>query len=70
MLHESPIAPDVLSVSEAATSLKVSPSTIRRLVASGEIPALRVGRGERAPIRIVRGDLADFLVASSSERES
>jgi excisionase family DNA binding protein len=56
-------------MSEAATSLNVSPSTIRRLVASGEIPALRVRRGERAPIRIVRGNLADFLVASS-ERDS
>jgi excisionase family DNA binding protein len=34
----------LLSVDEAADALRVSPKTVRRLIARGELPALRVGR--------------------------
>jgi excisionase family DNA binding protein len=46
---------DLLTVQEAAGFLKVSPSTVRRLVASGEIPKVEgIGRA----VRIRRSDLA------------
>ena len=46
---------DLLTVQEAAAFLKVSPSTVRRLVAAGEIPKVNsIGRA----VRIRRSDLA------------
>jgi excisionase family DNA binding protein len=46
---------DLLTVQEAAAFLKVSPSTVRRMVASGSIPKVEgIGRA----IRIRRADLA------------
>jgi excisionase family DNA binding protein len=38
---------DLLTVQEAARMLKVAPITIRRQIASGRLPAVRVGRGVR-----------------------
>ena len=50
-------APELHTVSEVATRLRLSDATVRRLVHSGEIPALRVG----GSIRIRRDDLAALL---------
>ena|SRR5437763_1151642 len=38
---------ELLTVSETAELLKVSPITIRRYIADGRLPAVRVGRGMR-----------------------
>jgi excisionase family DNA binding protein len=35
--------PDLITVSEAAASLRVTPMTIRRMVERGELPSTRVG---------------------------
>ncbi len=40
-------APSVCTVKEAAFRLRVSSATIRRLIATGQIPASRVGRSVR-----------------------
>jgi excisionase family DNA binding protein len=41
--RESPSAPPLLSPSEAARELDVSESTIRRWLAEGRVPGIRVG---------------------------
>lgn len=49
---------DLLTVREAAAMLRVSQVTLRRYVASGKLPAVRVGRN----VRIEREAAADFAV--------
>jgi excisionase family DNA binding protein len=48
----------MLSVAEAAAHLKVSKSTIRRWIASGDLPAYRVGRRR---IALKRSDVATLI---------
>jgi excisionase family DNA binding protein len=50
---------DLLTVKETAQILRVSQITVRRYIASGDLPAQRVGRG----IRVNRQDIEDFLEA-------
>ncbi|HZS25369.1 MAG TPA: helix-turn-helix domain-containing protein [Gaiellaceae bacterium] len=54
--------PELLTVAEAAQTLRVSPRTVYNRVRAGELPALRLGSGPKAPIRIDPLDLARFLV--------
>ncbi|WP_197676150.1 helix-turn-helix domain-containing protein [Nakamurella panacisegetis] len=42
-----------LTVAEVATVMRVSRMTVYRLVHSGEVPAVRVGRSFRVPERAV-----------------
>lgn len=42
-----------LTVAEVATIMRVSKMTVYRLVHSGELPAVRVGRSFRVPERAV-----------------
>ncbi len=49
--------PDVLNVSRCAEVLGVSAQTIRRLVASGELPSIRVGRS----VRVTKAALLRFV---------
>ena len=51
---------NALKVDQAARSLAISKRTLRRLIANGEIPAVKVGRS----IRILPDDLAEYLRAS------
>ncbi len=48
---------ELFTVKETAQMLRVSPITVRRYIASGELSAHRVGRG----IRVKRQDVEDFL---------
>ena len=43
-----------LTVAEVAGLLRVSKMTVYRMVHSGELPAVRVGRGFRVPAKAVR----------------
>lgn len=52
-----------LSIADAAELLDVSPRTIRRRIASGEIVAMRTSP-ERGHIRIPRAALLDYLERS------
>ena len=45
-----------VTISDAAAILGVSKPTIRRLIASGQLPAYRIGNGARPTIRL---DVAD-----------
>ena len=51
----------LLTVSEVADRLRVSVKTVRRRIESGELPAVRIGTGIRAPVR-VDGDALDALL--------
>lgn len=48
-----------LTVAEVATLMRVSKMTVYRLVHSGELPAVRVGRSFRVPEEAVRRYLRD-----------
>lgn len=51
----------LLTVAEVAGSLRVSNMTVYRLIKSGQLPALRVGKN----YRIRQGDLDAYLNAGS-----
>ena len=51
----------LLSVSEAALRLGVSPHSIRRYIGSGELRATKLGPGLNSPLRIEERDLQRFL---------
>ena len=51
-----------MTVAEAARRLGISPRTVQRQIASGKIPALRLGRSVRIPVdAVLRGDHAANL---------
>jgi excisionase family DNA binding protein len=50
-------SPQLITKQAAAALLGISPWTVMRLVADGELPVVRIGRC----VRFVRGDVADFV---------
>ncbi len=54
-----------LTVAEVATIMRVSKMTVYRLVHSGELEAIRVGRSFRVPEQAVNQYLKDAFVAAS-----
>jgi len=56
---------EFLSVAEAAMMLGVSAPTIRRKVATGELPAVQLG-GAGSSIRIARAELEKWLYREAS----
>jgi len=54
-----------LTVAEVAAMMRVSKMTVYRLVHSGELPALRVGRSFRVPERAVSDYLRDSFVETA-----
>lgn len=58
----------MLTFSEVCERLRMSPKTVRKLIASGEIEASRVGvgrgRGGRGEYRITEQALTDYLERS------
>jgi excisionase family DNA binding protein len=53
-----------LTVAEVAAIMRVSKMTVYRLVHSGELDAIRVGRSFRVPEQAVSGYLREAFVAS------
>ncbi|HEY1675348.1 MAG TPA: helix-turn-helix domain-containing protein [Streptosporangiaceae bacterium] len=53
-----------LTVSEVATIMRVSKMTVYRLVHSGELEAIRVGRSFRVPEAAVNSYLRDAFVGT------
>ena len=51
-----------LTVAEVATLMRVSKMTVYRLVHSGELPAVRVGRSFRVPEQAVHDYLRDAFI--------
>ena len=54
-------APSFLTVAEVAAMLRVSKMTVYRMVHSGDLPAMQVGRSFRVPERAVHEYLAAGL---------
>lgn len=50
---------ELITKQATAALLGISPWTVMRLVADGELPVVRIGRS----VRFVRGDVADFVMA-------
>jgi excisionase family DNA binding protein len=55
-------------ISETARFLGISRSLVYRLINSGELPTVHIGRSRRIPIRSVRELAAANLVCASSTR--
>jgi excisionase family DNA binding protein len=51
----------LLKVSEVAVLLRQSERTIRDKIAAGDLAALRIGSGPRAPIRVDVAELEPFI---------
>lgn len=54
-----------LTVAEVAAMMRVSKMTVYRLVHSGELPAIRVGRSFRVPDQAVQAYLRDSFVETA-----
>ena len=54
-----------LTVAEVAAVMRVSKMTVYRLVHSGELPAVRVGRSFRVPEQAVHDYLRDSYVETA-----
>jgi excisionase family DNA binding protein len=51
----------LLTVGEVALRLRQSPRTVRDKIASGALPAIKIGAGPRAPLRIRAAELERWL---------
>jgi excisionase family DNA binding protein len=51
----------LLTVKQAAFLVGMSPVSMYRRIDSGALPAIRLGSGPKAPIRISSADLAAYL---------
>ena len=49
LMERSNEYPDLVTITEVAQALRVTPQAVRDLVASGHVPFLRVGRRYRIP---------------------
>lgn len=56
---------ELLTVYETATMLKVSPITIRRYIADGKLPAVKIGRG----VRVKKEALDQLIISVTPKRE-
>ena len=53
--------PRLLTVGEVALRLRQSERTVRAKIASGALPAIKIGTGPRAPIRVDPAELGSWL---------
>ena len=63
----SAVDEEYLTVAEAATLLRVAPSTIRRWIREGDVPAHRIGR-RRVALR--RADLTRLITPARTSEET
>ncbi len=63
-------ADHLLTVQETADRLAQSPVTVRRKIREGEIPAVRLGTGPRAPLRVDERALNAWLGGNEFARPS
>ena len=57
---------EFVTVAEAATLLRVAPSTVRRWIREGDVPAYRLGQRR---IGLRRGDLVSLITPVHAEQE-
>jgi excisionase family DNA binding protein len=63
------IAPErhYLTYREVATRLRVSTSTVQRLVRAGLLPAVRVGKARNSAVRIASDELDRWLFSNPED---
>ena len=61
MLYESL---QLLTVRETAEVLRQSEWSVRQKIGRGELPAVRIGVGPRAPLRVDAGELEAWIYSS------
>lgn len=54
----------LLTVGEVALRLRQSERTVRDKIASGALPAIKIGTGPRAPIRVDPAGLEEWITSS------
>jgi len=62
-----PAQPRFLTVAEVAEQMRVSNMTVYRILHSGELPAIRVGRSFRVPAESLEKYLATNVVGREGE---
>jgi excisionase family DNA binding protein len=62
--EQSPVQVRFMTVSEVATSLRVSTMTVYRLINAGAIPAARIGRSFRVRVEDLEHYVTDRLNAA------
>ncbi|MCC6808233.1 MAG: helix-turn-helix domain-containing protein [Deltaproteobacteria bacterium] len=67
-MHSSPAASQraCLTVNEAAELARVTPKTVRKWIAAGELRALKAGRSHR----VDRDELVTFMAAGPKPKEA
>lgn len=60
----------LLTVNEVAERLRLSRYTIYRLISAGTIPAVRVGQGRFAPLRVDAAELHEFIYGPGHEEDN
>jgi excisionase family DNA binding protein len=63
--EEGPVVGTLMTVAEVGSVLRVSNMTVYRLIRSGELPALRIGKS----FRIQQRDLASYLAEGAVRAE-
>lgn len=66
--QHAPNAIQLLTVRETAEFLRQSEWSIRQKIGRGEIPALRIGVGPKAPLRVDAAELEQWLLRLSSPK--
>lgn len=59
----------LLTVDEVAAELRLSPQTVYRRIGAGELAAVQLGSGPKAPIRVRAGAVAQFLASHDLTKE-
>jgi excisionase family DNA binding protein len=57
----------LLKVSEVAEQLRVSPTSIYRYIARGELPAIKLSNSPRASLRVSESELHAWLFVNEKE---
>lgn len=66
-MNTKPARSELLTAREAAERLRVGRAWVYRHAASGDLPSLRLGDDDHAPLRISSADLVDYLERARTE---
>ena len=56
-----PAAEELLTVAQVAKNWQVSPRTVRRMIADGRLPMVRLGRAVRIPSKVAARSNGSFI---------
>jgi excisionase family DNA binding protein len=59
----------LLTVRDVAQRLKVHERSVRRLIASGQLPAVKLGEGRTSPVRVDEAELRSWLYGQPDDAD-